>query len=79
MRCKWLMGLLLCCSLSLSAKVTFPTVLADNMVLQQNEKVNLWGKATPNKVVKITPSWSNVVYRVTADQDGKWIVKKDFK
>lgn len=75
MRCRWLMGVLLCCSLSLSAKVTFPTVLADNMVLQQNEKVNLWGKATPNKVVKITPSWSNVEYKVTADQAGKWLVK----
>lgn len=34
---------------SVSAKVVLPAILSDNMVLQQNAQVNLWGKATPGE------------------------------
>ena len=39
------------------AKVTLPDILSDNMVLQQSTNVKLWGKASPNSVVKVQPSW----------------------
>ena len=40
------------------AKVVLPEILSDNMVLQQLTEVCLWGKAAPNKVIIISPSWT---------------------
>lgn len=31
-------------SLTTEAKVTLPAIFSDNMVLQQNAQVNVWGK-----------------------------------
>ena len=42
---------------TLSAKITLPHVLGDNMVLQQQSTVKLWGEATPNKKVVVETSW----------------------
>lgn len=39
------------------AKVVLPDILSDNMVLQQNTEVKLWGTATPDAEVTVTPSW----------------------
>ena len=57
------------------AEVRLPAVLGDNMVLQRESEVNLWGWAQPRKVVKIKTSWNKKRYRVRADADGKWLVK----
>ncbi len=57
------------------AEVKLPAVLGDNMVLQRDSQVNLWGWAKPRKVVKIKTSWNRKRYRVRADADGKWLVK----
>ena len=38
---------------SVSAKVVLPAIFSDNMVLQQNAQVNLWGKATPGERVSV--------------------------
>ena len=40
------------------AKVTLPSVIGSNMVLQRNTDVNLWGKAEANKKVKIRAWWT---------------------
>ena len=56
------------------AKVTFPSIFGNNMVLQQNAKVPLWGKATPGKTVKVRTSWDDASYKTTAGKDGKWQV-----
>lgn len=56
------------------AKVTLPHVLSDNMVLQQNADARLWGKASPNTIVKISVSWSSDQTIVNADKDGNWKV-----
>ena len=37
------------------AKVVLPEILSDNMVLQQQTEVCLWGKAEANKLVIISP------------------------
>lgn len=58
----------------LSAKIQLPTVLADNMVLQQQSDVKLWGKATPNKQVKVTTSWNQKTYNTQANAQGKWLL-----
>lgn len=56
------------------ANVDLPDALSDHMVLQQNTKVKLWGKANRRKLVKITVSWSKKTYHARADKDGNWKV-----
>ena len=55
----------------MSAKVTLPSVLGSNMVLQQQCNANLWGKAAPSKKVTVTTSWDNRKYTVQA-ADSTW-------
>ena len=66
---------LLAGSAIMKAEIRLPAVLGDNMVLQRNSEVNLWGWATPNKTVKVKASWNRKTYRVRSDADGKWLVK----
>ncbi len=54
------------------AKVTLPSIFANNMVLQQQSNVAIWGKATPRKSVKIKASWSDESITIKADKDGRW-------
>ena len=58
----------------LSAKVVLPEILSDHAVLQQQTEVNLWGKATPNTTVSVTPSWNNRTITARSDAEGKWQV-----
>ena len=58
---------------TLSAKVTLPEIIGDNMVLQQQTQARLWGKAAPKSTVTITPSWNNETIKTKADKDGNWI------
>ena len=57
------------------AEIRLPSVLGDNMVLQRNSQVNLWGWAKPNKTVRVKTSWNRKTYRVRSDADGRWLVK----
>ncbi len=40
------------------AKVRFASVFTDNMVLQRNSKVSVWGWANPGEQVRLVGSWS---------------------
>ncbi len=71
----FLMVILACIWADLGAKVELPAVIGDNMVLQRNTSVALWGKARPSRKVVISPSWTSVKTTVTADSDGKWSAK----
>src|SRR5690606_28363975 len=57
------------------AKVVLPAVLSDNMVLQQNTEVKLWGTADKNKPIEVTASWNTGKYLAKAGADGKWLLK----
>lgn len=57
------------------AKVVLPDILSDHMVLQQQAEVNLWGQATPNASVSITPSWHKQSVIVRSDAEGRWQAK----
>ena len=73
---KWILGVcLLLGQTSMWAKVKLPEILSDNMVLQQQTQVCLWGEAKINAKIIICPSWDNKEYAVTADTNGKWITK----
>lgn len=56
------------------AKVVLPDVLSDNMVLQQNSYIKLWGTAKPRKYVKVKTSWSTKEYKYFSRKNGSWFV-----
>ncbi len=60
-------------SVSLKAQLKLPALISNNMVLQQNSKVALWGWASPNEQVTITNNWNNKATTATADASGKWL------
>lgn len=43
------------------AEVRMPAFFSDNMVLQRETDVRLWGDAKPNSTVEITPGWDGKV------------------
>lgn len=57
------------------ADVILPAIISDNMLLQQQTAVNIWGKADPKEAVQIKTSWDNKVYKTMAGDDGKWSLK----
>ena len=57
-----------------TAKVVLPDMLSDNMVLQQNSYIKLWGIAKPNKCVKIRTSWSDKEYKYCTKKDGSFLI-----
>ena len=60
---------------NLEAKIILPDILSDNMVLQQNTNVRLWGKSDKNKEIQVSPSWDKNIYKTRANQEGKWLIE----
>jgi len=56
----------------LGASVKLPSVLSDNMVLQQQSDVKLWGEAKMNTKLSVTTSWNKKTYKLTCDGQGRW-------
>ena len=54
------------------AEVQVPSLIGDNMVLQQSQKVRIWGSAAANE--KVTVSFLNEKRGVIADSGGHWQV-----
>lgn len=57
------------------AQVTLPAIFSDNMVLQQNTQVNVWGKAAPGEKVSVKASWTDKAVTAKTAANGKWSVK----
>lgn len=51
-----------------------PYILSDSMVLQQNCKANIWGKATPGAKITVSVSWSSKKYSTKVPADGEWCI-----
>jgi len=60
---------------SIQAKINVASVLGDNMVLQRNTEVQIWGTSQPSEKLSVTTSWNNISTKCTADENGKWLVK----
>ncbi len=58
-----------------SAKIILSSLFSDNMVLQQKEKVALWGSSGAEKNVIITTSWNKKIITIKADANGYWKIK----
>ena len=52
------------------AAVTMPQVFGDNMVLQQGQKIPVWGKAKPGE--QVTVAFAGQTVSATADANGRW-------
>lgn len=60
-------------STNIFGKIILPSVFSDNMVLQQNSKVAIWGWSDPGETVRIVASWnSKDTIKVKADNSSAW-------
>jgi len=57
------------------ADVKLPNVISNNMVLQQQSKVKIWGWAEAGEKIQVRPLWQKSAVKTVADKDGKWLVK----
>ncbi|MGX5687829.1 sialate O-acetylesterase [Arcticibacter tournemirensis] len=61
-----------CASLCLKAQVKLPSIFTDDMVLQQQSQVPVWGWAKEGSAVTVSTSWDGKRYSVKADKAGRW-------
>ncbi|MEP7319777.1 MAG: sialate O-acetylesterase, partial [Panacibacter sp.] len=57
------------------ANVSLPKIFGDNMVLQRNKLIPVWGWAAANE--KITVQFNQQTKNIKADKSGKWMVQLD--
>jgi sialate O-acetylesterase len=60
---------------ALHAEVKLPHIFSDNMVIQRDKPINIWGWADKNEAVEI--HFLNQVKKIKADKNGKWILTLD--
>ncbi len=76
MRTRWIVGLILAAAVSLAASaqaaVKLPAIIGDNMVLQRDQPLPIWGWDDPG--AKITVKLGSAEATATACEKGKWSV-----
>ena len=75
---KRILSMQICVLLTLcvcNAKVVPAGIIGDNMVLQQQTDVALWGTAAPGAELSIRAGWTSSVTETVAGKDGRWSVK----
>lgn len=70
-----ILSILISLQLLLNAEIKVASVLGDNMVLQRNTEVKIWGKSTPNEKVSLKASWNKDKITTSCNQKGEWVVK----
>jgi len=63
----------ICCMCSAIADVSLPRVFNNNMVIQRDTLVPIWGKAQPGE--KVTVRFAGQEQSCTASADGRWMLK----
>ncbi|NOT92860.1 sialate O-acetylesterase [Ferruginibacter sp.] len=64
-------------SISLFANLSLPKIFSDNMVLQRNVLIPVWGWADAGE--KIEVQFNKQVKTVKADKNGKWMLRLDIE
>jgi sialate O-acetylesterase len=67
-------ALFCCIAGSASAKIQLPSLISDNMVLQQQTTVILWGWADPGEKITIQASWLKATIQAITTAKGEWKV-----
>lgn len=66
-------GTLICLPATSEANVKFSPLFADNMLLQRDKPIRIWGIANPNESVEVTLGKNKVTGK--ANQQGWWLVE----
>jgi sialate O-acetylesterase len=64
--------LFFCLPMLTFANIVLPNIFNDNMVLQRNATVKLWGWGSANEEVTITTGWDNKTYKTKTDNQANW-------
>ncbi|MDO8317494.1 MAG: sialate O-acetylesterase [Flavobacterium sp.] len=62
-------------SISINAQVSVAKIFADNMVLQRNTPIPVWGTAKANEKIEIR--FNKQIKKAKADKNGKWMIRLD--
>ncbi len=55
------------------ANLKLPSLISDNMLLQQKADIKIWGKASPGQKINVSASWK-AAGQANAAENGKWSV-----
>ena len=64
-----------CIGIRLNAMIVLPQIFSDNMVLQRNVLIPVWGQGAANE--KIEVRFNRQVKTIKADKNGKWMIRLD--
>lgn len=59
--------------LSAKAQIKVASIITDNMVLQRNSVVKIWGKASPSQKISIKTDWNKAEIQTTTNKTGEWM------
>ena len=57
-----------------SQNLKLPSIFNDNMILQQDSNVSIWGWSKSRSSISITVSWNEKTLITNSDDNGKWII-----
>lgn len=64
--------ILLAGAVAAHAALRLPEIIGNNMVLQQQSAVMLWGWANPDTRITVSASWDDTLLQTRSDQTGLW-------
>ena len=62
-------------NLIVSQDLKLPTIFSNNMIMQQESVVSIWGWSKPNSKVSINVSWNKKKYKTNSNNSGEWLLK----
>ena len=62
-------------NLIVSQDLKLPTIFSNNMIMQQESVVSIWGWSKPNSKVSINVSWNKKKYKTKSNNKGEWLLK----
>ena len=57
-----------------SQNLKLPSIFNDNMILQQDSNISIWGWSKSRSSISITVSWNEKTLITNSDDNGKWII-----
>jgi sialate O-acetylesterase len=60
---------------SVFAQLSLPSIFRNDMVLQQQSDVAIWGKGKPGEKINIKTGWDKKAYKTTINNDSIWFVR----
>lgn len=73
-RTLWFVAFLIV-TIHIKAEIRLPSIFSDNMLLQQDTDVKIWGWGDKDDSLIIEPSWTSNKYKVIVDKNSKWELK----